>query len=203
MQYFLQIQPNMKKKDENTEQDESSASKQNNKEEQNLDIKTEVDKEELTIDQKLEKEIDDLKKQLDESKDKYLRLFAEFDNYKKRTNKERIEWIKAAGMEVIISMLPVLDDFERGLKQMENALDVQSLKEGKQLIYNKLKTQLEQRGLQQMETIGKEFNPELHDAISEVSAPSEEMKGKVMDEIEKGYYLNDVLIRHAKVVVGK
>lgn len=196
----------MKKKEESKEQEKkenSSEEKQINKEEQNMETKTEEDKYEISTEEQLGKEVDDLKKQLDESKDKYLRLFAEFDNYKKRTNKERIEWIKAAGMEVIISMLPVLDDFERGLKQMENTLDVKSLKEGKQLIYNKLKTQLEQRGLQQMETIGKEFNPELHDAISEVNAPSEEMKGKVMDEIEKGYYLNDVLIRHAKVVVGK
>lgn len=191
--------------EENGKEKNAEKNKEEIPQEENIEMETkagEVEKE-LSKEEELEKQISDLKKQLEESKDKYLRLFAEFDNYKKRSNKERIEWIKTAGMEVIIGMLPVLDDFERGLKQIENAQDVQSLKEGKQLIYNKLKTQLEQRGLKQMETMGKEFNPELHDAISEVPVVSEELKGKVVDEIEKGYYLNDIIIRHAKVVVGK
>lgn len=172
---------------------------------QEEDKKTDDPGHEKIKEELMEVEITELKKLVDESKDKYLRLFAEFDNYKKRVSKERADWLKTAGMEVIISMLPVLDDFERALKQLESVQieEVKSIKEGKQLIYNKLKSQLEQRGLKQMETIGKEFNPELHNAITEVPAPNEDMKGKVMDEIEKGYYLNDVLIRHAKVIVGK
>ena len=150
---------------------------------------------------KLKKENEELKQKAAEINDKYLRLYAEFDNFKKRTLKERIELIKMAGSEVIYSLLPVLDDFNRAIKQMEATND--PMTEGVKLIYQKLVTILENKGLKAMKSVGEEFNPELHDAITEIAAPEESQKGKVMDEIETGYYLNEKIIRHAKVVVGK
>jgi len=150
---------------------------------------------------KLKSENEELKHKLAEFNDKYMRLYAEFDNFKKRTLKERIELIKTAGSEVIYSLLPVLDDFNRAIKQMEATND--PMTEGVKLIYQKLMTILENKGLKAMKSIGEEFNPELHDAITETAVPDESMKGKVVDDIETGYYLNDKIIRHAKVVVGK
>jgi molecular chaperone GrpE len=149
---------------------------------------------------KLKKENDELKQQLAEADDKYLRLFADFDNFRKRNQKERIELIKIAGMDVITSLLPVLDDFQRALRQMEAMQD--PMTEGVILIYQKLLSTLEAKGLKAMKSVGENFNPELHEAISEIPVPDESMKGKVVDEIEPGYYLNDKIIRHAKVVVG-
>jgi molecular chaperone GrpE len=144
-----------------------------------------------------------LQEELTAEKDKSLRLFAEFDNFKKRTSKERLELIQTAGKEVVISMLPVLDDFERALKQMENAQDVTAVKEGVQMIYNKFKNTLEQKGLKEMQAIQQEFNADVHEAITEIPAPTDDLKGKVIDQVEKGYYLFDKIIRFAKVVVGK
>jgi molecular chaperone GrpE len=144
-----------------------------------------------------------LQEELTAEKDKSLRLFAEFDNYKKRTSKERMELIQTAGKEVVISMLPVLDDFERALKQMETAQDVAAVKEGIQMIHNKFKSTLEQKGLKEMQAIQQEFNADVHEAITEIPAPTEALKGKVIDQVEKGYYLFDKIIRFAKVVVGK
>jgi molecular chaperone GrpE len=134
--------------------------------------------------------------------DKYLRLFAEFDNYKRRTQKERVELLQTAGKDVIISLLPILDDFDRANKAAENAVDVAPIKEGVQLVHNKLKNLLLQKGLKDMESINTPFNTDLHEAITKIPAPNEEMKGKVLDELEKGYTLNDKVIRFAKVVVG-
>ncbi len=144
-----------------------------------------------------------LKAELATEKDKYLRLVAEFDNYKKRTSRERLELIQTAGKEVIAAMLPVLDDFERALKQMETAQDVAAVKEGVQLVYNKLKAELEIRGLKSMEAVNQEFDADKHEAITEIPAPAEDLKGKVVDEVQKGYLLFDKIIRFAKVVVGK
>lgn len=135
--------------------------------------------------------------------DRYLRLVAEFDNFKKRNAKERLEWMKNAGQDIIQSILPTLDDFNRAIKQMETSIDIASVKDGVQLIHNKLKSTLELRGLKQLESIGQEFNPELHEAITEIPSPTEELKGKVVDEIESGYSLNDKMLRYAKVIVGK
>jgi molecular chaperone GrpE len=149
---------------------------------------------------KQKKENEELKHQLADLNDKYLRLFADFDNFRKRNQKERLDLIKTAGAEVIIAMLPVLDDFQRALKQMEATQD--PMTEGVKLIFQKLLSILESKGLKPMNSAGETFNPELHEAITEVPA-SEENKGKVVDEIERGYYLNDKIIRHAKVVVGK
>ena len=142
------------------------------------------------------------KEELNEARDKYLRLAAEFDNFKRRNAKERIELIQTAGRDVIVDLLEVLDDYDRAQQQLENSEDIQ-IKEGMSLIFNKLKTKLQARGLKPMETIGKDFNADLHEAITEIPAASDELKGKVVDEVGKGYYLNDKLIRYAKVVVGK
>jgi len=134
--------------------------------------------------------------------DKYLRLFAEFDNYKRRTQKERVELLQTAGKDVIISMLPVLDDFDRANKATENATDINAIREGIQLVHTKLKSILNQKGLKEMESVNTVFDTDLHEAITKVPAATEELKGKVIDELEKGYTLNDKVIRFAKVVVG-
>ncbi len=146
---------------------------------------------------------DKLRSQLDELKDKYLRQVADFDNFRKRTARERIELIQTAGKEVISSLLPILDDADRAEKQLQSATDIEALKEGVMLILGKLKSTLQAKGLKPMESIGTEFSPEFHEAISEIPAPSPEFQGKVVDEVEKGYYLNDKIIRFAKVIVGK
>ena len=138
-----------------------------------------------------------LEAELSEARDKYLRLYSDFENYKKRINRDRIELIKTAGSDILVSILPVIDDMERALKAMN-----EKEKEGVQLVYQKLKSIIEAKGLKAMESVGKPFDPELHDAITNMPAPSEDMKGKVIEEIEKGYYLFDKVIRHAKVIVG-
>jgi len=150
-----------------------------------------------------EEDILDPQVQIDALNDKYLRLYAEFDNYKRRTAKERIELFKTANADVIKSMLSVLDDFDRAKKSMEIAKDIEAVKEGIQLIHHKLKSTLQSQGLTEMDSVlGKVFDTDLHEAITNVPAPSEDLKGKVMDEVEKGYLLNDKVIRYAKVVVG-
>lgn len=139
--------------------------------------------------------------EIKEWKDKYTLLMADFDNFRKRSNKERIETIQTAGREVIISMLEVLDDAERAEKQMAQSTDMEALKEGTQLVFNKLRSKLQQKGLKAFESKGEPFDVEKHEALTEIVVPG--MEGKVVDEMEKGYLLNDKLIRHAKVVVGK
>ncbi len=150
-----------------------------------------------------ENEVIKLKGELQEQKDKYLRLFAEFDNYKRRNAKERIELIQTAGKEVITSLLDVLDDCDRAEKQLQTATDIAQIKEGVQLVFNKLRSTLQSKGLKAMESINTPFDVEKHEAITEIPAPKPELKGKVVDEVTKGYYLNDKLIRFAKVIVGK
>jgi len=134
--------------------------------------------------------------------DKYLRLFAEFDNYKRRTQKERVELLQTAGKDVVVSLLPVLDDFERALKATENATEVSAIRDGIMLVQTKLKSILGQKGLKEMESIHTAFDTDIHEAITKIPAPSDDLKGKVVDELEKGYTLNDKVIRFAKVVVG-
>jgi molecular chaperone GrpE len=148
-------------------------------------------------------QIDELQKQVDEQKDKYLRLFAEFDNYKKRTIKESYELRLTAARETIQSMLPVLDDFQRAKKASDTGAEAERFSEGVNLVYQKLFNILESKGLKLMDTNGQVFDIEFHEAITEISAPNEELKGKVIDTIENGYTLNDKIIRYAKVVVGK
>jgi molecular chaperone GrpE len=129
-------------------------------------------------------------------------LYAEFDNFRRRTIKERQELLQTAGLDVIVSLLPVLDDFDRAARHLENTTDVNAVKEGVGLIQQKLKNILGQKGLKEMQSIGTAFDPELHEAITNIPSPTDDMKGKVIDEVEKGYYLNDKVARHAKVVVG-
>ena len=186
-----------KKKDNNEE-----AIVENNTEEQlNTEIPaeetpaTEPETIELSAEEKLKEENAALN-------DKYLRLFAEFDNYKRRTQKERVELLQTAGKDVIVSLLGVLDDFDRANKAMENATDINPIREGIALVHHKLKNVLAQKGLKEMECVNTVFDTDHHEAITKIPAPNEELKGKVIDELEKGYTLNDKVIRFAKVVVG-
>ncbi len=150
-----------------------------------------------------ESEIEKLKAELAEEKDKSLRRAAEFENFKRRNAKERIELMQTAGKEIITELLNVLDDCDRAQKQLETSDDATTIKEGVMLVFNKLRSTLQSKGLKAMDTINQEFNADLHEAITEIPVPSEEAKGKIVDEVTKGYYLNDKIIRHAKVVVGK
>ncbi|MGZ3754223.1 MAG: nucleotide exchange factor GrpE [Mucilaginibacter sp.] len=145
---------------------------------------------------------DKLKEELAQANDKYLRLYAEFDNFRRRTSKERIELLQTAGKEIIVSLLPVLDDFERAEKAMETSTDVEAVKQGVALIQNKLNNVLSQKGLKPMVSIGTAFDADLHEAITNIPAPTDDLKGKVIDEMEKGYYLGDSVVRFAKVIVG-
>ena len=143
-----------------------------------------------------------LRAELDAANDKYLRLYAEFDNYKRRVSKERIELMQSAGKEVIANLLPVIDDLDRALKAFETVTEIAPVQEGISLVAQKLKTILGNQGLKEMESIGNPFDADLQEAITNVPAPSDDLKGKVIDEIEKGYFLHDKVLRHAKVVVG-
>lgn len=144
-----------------------------------------------------------LKKELDEMKDKYLRLVAEFDNFRRRNAKEKIEQTATAGRDVILPLLEVLDDSERAEKQMDTITDVDTLKEGVKLVFNKMRTTLQQKGLKKADVMNEPFDADVHEAITEIPAPTEDMVGKIVDVIEPAYYLNDKLIRYAKVIVGK
>ncbi|MGO4290068.1 nucleotide exchange factor GrpE [Chitinophaga sp. RAB17] len=148
-------------------------------------------------------ELEKKEQEVNEIRDKYLRLQAEFDNYRKRTARERIELMQTASKEVIISLLDVLDDSDRASKQLENATDFEAVKDGILLVFNKLKATLQAKGLKPMESIHTSFDPDLQEAITEIPAPTPELVGKVVDVLQPGYYLSDKLIRHAKVIVGK
>jgi molecular chaperone GrpE len=146
---------------------------------------------------------EDLQKQVSELNDRYLRLYSEFDNYRKRTLKEKIEQSKFASSDVISKLLPVLDDFERAIRAFDVATDAgQALKDGLVLIFNKFLTTLNQEGLEQMKTTGEPFDTDFHEAITNIPVQDPEMKGKIVDEVEKGYLLNGKVLRYAKVVVG-
>jgi len=138
-----------------------------------------------------------------ELQDKYLRLSAEFDNYRKRTLKEKMELIKTAGEDILVNILPVVDDFERAMKSMNNATELSSVKEGVELIYNKFIEYLRQHGVKAIESDSKELNTDIHEAVTKIPAPSADLKAKIVDTIQKGYYLNEKVIRYAKVVVGE
>jgi len=159
--------------------------------------------EEAPAPKKEEKSIESLEQELGEMKDKYLRIFAEFDNYRKRTNKERVSLIKLASKDAINALLPAVDDFSRAIKVGEENEKEQSIPEGIIYVYKKLMKGLEQQGVRVMESTGTDFDPELHEALTKIPAPTDDLKGKVIDTIEQGYYLNDKIIRYAKVVVGE
>lgn len=151
----------------------------------------------------LEKRLGETEQKLAEINDKYLRLSAEFDNYRKRTLKEKMDLTRTAGEQLLVKVLPVMDNFERALKSMETAQDVPALREGVELIYSNFKDFLSQNGVKEMECLHKDFNADEQEAVTKIPAPSEELKGKVVDCIQKGYTLNDKVIRYPKVVVGE
>ena len=157
----------------------------------------------MTHEEELEKELETAQETIEEQKDKYLRLSAEFDNYRKRTMKEKAELILNGGEKSLSSILPVVDDFERAIKTMETATDVQAVKAGVELIYNKFMATLAQNGVKVIETKDQPLNTDYHEAIAVIPAPSEAQKGKILDCVQTGYTLNDKVLRHAKVVVGE
>ncbi len=144
----------------------------------------------------------DYKAKYEEINDKFMRLYSEFDNSKKRNVRERIELIKSAGSDVLKTILPILDDFDRAIKANQTATDIEAVKAGFNLINQKLYNSLEAKGLKKMEVVGQTLDTELHEAITQIPAPSPELKGKVVDVVENGFYINDVVLRHAKVIVG-
>jgi molecular chaperone GrpE len=162
----------------------------------------EEQKPESEVQPESEKKETELQAKIDELNDKYLRLYSEFDNFRKRTAKEKIDLMQTAGEDVYKSILPVLDDFERAIKSNAETTDVKAVNDGLHLIFNKFKSTLTQKGLEEMKSVGEAFNADIHEAITNIPAPSEELKGKVIDELEKGYSLNGKIIRFAKVVIG-
>jgi molecular chaperone GrpE len=140
---------------------------------------------------------------IEELQDKYLRLSAEFDNYRKRTLKEKIDLTKYAGEEILKDLLPIIDDFERGLNNINDSGDINTIKEGFVLINNKIKTFLNQKGIKEIDALHQDFNMDMHEAVTKIQVEDEKLKGKIVDVIEKGYYLNDKVIRYAKVVIGE
>ena len=161
-----------------------------------------VDDSENTENEPIESESEVLKAEIEKERNNFLRLFAEFENYKKRTSKERVELFSTANKELMTVLLPILDDFERGLKEVEKSSD-EALMQGMQLIYNKFKNTLSQKGLKEMEVKqGDTFDAEIHEAITQIPAPSKKLKGKIIDTVEKGYKLGETIIRYPKVILG-
>lgn len=180
--------------------------KQNDVVDSNINIPTDENAADTTTVQEPvieESETEKLQRELNEQKDKYIRLMAEFENFRRRTSKERLELIQTAGREVIVSLLDLLDDCDRAEKQLNVATDLEVQKEGIQLVFNKIRSTLQSKGVKAMESLHTDFDVEKHEAITEIPAPKNNMVGKVLDEVQKGYYLNDKIIRFAKVVVGK
>ena len=171
--------------------------------EENGEEATEKEEVTLTEEEKLAQELEKAHAEIEDQKDKYLRLSAEFDNYRKRTMKEKAELILNGGEKSISSILPIVDDFERALKNMETATDVAAVKEGVELIYNKFMTVLGHNGVKVIETKEQPLDTDYHEAIAVIPAPDEALKGKILDCVQTGYMLNDKVIRHAKVVVGE
>jgi molecular chaperone GrpE len=179
-------------KNMSTKQDESASNQPNENEGQ-----VDVQQTEATVNP-----IEELQAKLAEMNDKYLRLYSDFDNFRKRTAKEKVDLIQSGGEDVFKSLLPIVDDFERAIKSNASTSDINTVTEGVSLIYNKLKNTLTQKGLEEMKSLGESFNTDLHEAITSIAAPTEDAKGKIVDELEKGYMLNGKVIRFAKVVIG-
>ena len=179
---------------EETAQTEENASGENTQEEAQA---------ELSAEEQLANMLAEAQQMVEEQKDKYLRLSAEFDNYRKRTLKEKAELIKNGGEKTLTAILPVLDDFERALKNMEASEETKAMKEGVELIFSKFQKILGQEGLQKIETEGQAFDTDYHEAIALIPAPSEDLKGKILDCVQTGYMLNEKVIRHAKVAVAQ
>lgn len=195
---------NPKEKGNNQEEELKTQATPNECDEETVGQETSQENEApLTEEEKLAQELEKANEQIEEQKDKYLRLSAEFDNYRKRTMKEKAELILNGGEKSISSILPIVDDFERALKNMETATDVAAVKEGVELIYNKFMSVLGQNGVKVIETKEQPLDTDYHEAIAVIPAPNEALKGKILDCVQTGYILNDKVIRHAKVVVGE
>ncbi len=193
----------MSKKDNSEAKETQEETQKNNQQSKNQKHKPTAEKilaEEIEI---LKSQIALSEQKFNESQDKYLRLSAEFDNYRKRTLKEKSDLLKTAGEDTIVKIIPVLDDFERAMTAMQTSKDIEAVKDGIALIYNKLKETLTQMGIKEIESLNLEFNTDLHEAITKIPAPSEELKGKVVDVVQKGYYLHDKILRFSKVVIGE
>jgi molecular chaperone GrpE len=189
---------NVDKNEQVKDVNETTVENQQAGETQDKKDNTQEQQKELTPEQVIEEQ----KKKIDELNDKYLRLYAEFDNYRRRTLKERVELIQTSSAEIILALLPVLDDFDRAITAIEKSNNIDALNEGVVLVNNKLRNVLDQKGLEEMKSYGEVFNSELHDAVANTPAPTEEQKGRIIDVVEKGYYLNGKILRYAKVVVG-
>ena len=195
---------NPKEKENNQEEELKTQATPNECDEETVGQETSQENEApLTEEEKLAQELEKANEQIEEQKDKYLRLSAEFDNYRKRTMKEKAELILNGGEKSISGILPIVDDFERALKNMETATDVAAVKEGVELIYNKFMSVLGQNGVKVIETKEQPLDTDYHEAIAVIPAPNEALKGKILDCVQTGYILNDKVIRHAKVVVGE
>ena len=195
---------NPKEKENNQEEELKTQATPNECDEETVGQETSQENEApLTEEEKLAQELEKANEQIEEQKDKYLRLSAEFDNYRKRTMREKAELILNGGEKSISSILPIVDDFERALKNMETATDVAAVKEGVELIYNKFMSVLGQNGVKVIETKEQPLDTDYHEAIAVIPAPNEALKGKILDCVQTGYILNDKVIRHAKVVVGE
>ena len=188
---------------ENKEDQEGQAGDEPHRDELPAENTDENEVNDLSPEEEQQQRIAELEEQVEALKDKNLRLFAEFENLKRRSARERIDLIKTAGQDIMRDLLPVLDDFERAHKAIQEDERAGGAAEGVNLIYSKLKNTLEQKGLKPMEALGDAFDAEKHEAVTEIPAQSEDQKGKVVDVLEKGYYLNDKIIRYAKVIVGK
>lgn len=199
-QNFNQKKENLKEQREAAENAKTAESHEKDTQETQ---DTAEEEKELTAEEKLEKELEKAQKIIDEQKDKYLRLSAEFDNFRKRTIKEKAELIKNGGEKTICAVLPILDDFERALQNIQKAEDIKAVAEGVDLIFQKFQKVLAQEGLKEMKPVGETFDTDFHEAVALVPAPNEEQKGKVLDCVQTGYKLNDKVIRHAKVVVAQ
>lgn len=200
----------MENKEQNTEQvenevkvDVEQTQPTENEEVESDGKKSRKNRKQRKEDETREKEIEELKAQLEEQKDRYLRLSAEFDNYRKRTLKERSDMLKTVNGDTLSGMLPVLDDLERAMQSMEKATDVDAVREGVVLIYNKIQEFLKNKGIVEIDAMNQVFDTDLHEAITKIPAPTEDLKGKVVDVIQKGYKIDTKVIRYAKVVVGE
>lgn len=188
-------------KDKTAEQQPEEVLEQNDN---GAEVLTETEETPSTVEQNADNQpnSEDMQQQLAEMKDKYMRMVAEFDNYKKRAVREKLDFMKTAAQDTLSALLPVLDDFDRAKKFAEGK-EENTWSTGVDLVYQKLYTVVKNKGLEPMQSTGEPFDPELHEAVTEIPAPTEDLKGKVVDTVEKGYRLNDKIIRHAKVVVGK
>src|SRR6056297_617341 len=198
----------MKKTEENKEQEKKNQSQeeqqtQNKQQTEKQKEAKESDKEKKKSEKATEKQEKTDQEKLQEMQDKYLRLTAEYDNYRKRTLKEKMELTKSAGEDILNGLLPVMDDFERALQSIDDSDDLEAVKKGIHLIYSKFKDFMKQNGVKEIEAKEQEFDTDKHEAVSKIPAPSEELKGKVVDVVQKGYYLNDKILRYSKVVIGE